>query len=527
MSDRPTRRGGLRACICTAAALALCAGAAPVGAALSPAPAPSAGAAPRGLIGPYFSAPFRVSKLRFAFGHGASWATTGQILSTQFDRAGLEQIYRANPDGSGQRCLTCRTVPGPNGLPQERPEGDWILFESYGQQPVHVGDPGLGGYGGDLYVMRPDGSHPYRLTTSSDPRDGAPYAQGRGVPYDNFHAYWSPDGRHVVWTHAEGYPLSRGGERWEMLLGDFRVRRGRPALVNVRVVGRPYGVYETQPWSPDGRGFLFCAAGGLRSPFQADAPGWGNMRLYYMRLYGQGASPARPRVTLIGDNEPVYEEQALITPDMRTVIMMSNRGDTVGSWHDLVAAAAQRTRFDAPDTGPTQTLQFLADFDGPDFHSDLYAVDVRTGAVRRLTDLHGVIPEFYWNHSQTRIVWGMGQVSTGVTYVGRFTGLTRAERRIPRTIPRALYGRPVDMARVGHQAQPVRDPGPTDNLSRAVHPPARPAAGFPHARQNSDTATIPSVTATYVSPWVEDLSRLGQEAGLTFTTDPLKRLGLG
>src|SRR6202035_4230200 len=84
-------------------------------------------AARRPVIGPYFAAPFKVTKLHNAFGHGASWATNGDVLSTQFDRAGILQIYRAKLNGNGQRCLTCRTVPGPNGLPQERPQGGWIL----------------------------------------------------------------------------------------------------------------------------------------------------------------------------------------------------------------------------------------------------------------------------------------------------------------------------------------------------------------------------------------------------------------
>jgi hypothetical protein len=251
------------------------------------------------------------------------------------------------------------------------------------------------------------------------------------------------------------------------------------------------------------------------------------MRLYYMRLYGRGASPAHPRVTLISDNAPLYEEQAVFTPDMKTVIMMSNRGDTVGSWYDLVAAASQRTGFDAPDTGSTQTLQFLADFDGPDFHADLYAVDVRTGAIRRLTQLHGVIPEFYWNRDYTRLIWGMGQISTGTTYAARFAGISAAERRAPEATPSWLYGAPVDMARVGSQAQPIRDPGPTDNRAIAVQPPKRPAKGFPHGTSNADTSTIPAVTASYVSPWLGDLKALGKQAGMTFTTDPLKRLGLG
>ncbi len=153
------------------------------------------------------------------------------------------------------------------------------------------------------------------------------------------------------------------------MLGNFTVRHGLPSLTDVRVVGPPYGSYETQPWSPDGKGFLFFASGGYRSPYQATPPGWGNARVYYMRLYGGGASPEHPMVTPIGDNTPFYEEQAVFTPDMKAVIMMSNRGATLDSWSDEVAAAAQRTAFDATDTGATQTLQFLADFEGADFSS--------------------------------------------------------------------------------------------------------------------------------------------------------------
>ena len=245
-------------------------------------------------VGPYFAAPFKVGRLGYAFGQAPSWTHDGKVFSTQLDSAGISQIYRARTDGSRQRCLTCKTIKGPNGLADARPQGGWILFESYGKQSVHVGGPGLGGYGGDLYVMGPDGSHPYRLTTNSDPNDGAPYTSATGVPYDNFHAYWSPNGRHVIWTHTEANPLAEGGQTWSIMLGDFDVKNGRPALENVRVVGKPYGAYETQPWSPDGKGFLFFASGGYKSPYQATPPGWGNARVYYMRLYGKGASPAHP-----------------------------------------------------------------------------------------------------------------------------------------------------------------------------------------------------------------------------------------
>jgi hypothetical protein len=479
----------------------------------------------RSVVGPYFSAPFEVSKLPHHFAQDPSWTRSGDVLSVELDAAGIPQIYRAWSDGSHQRCITCTTVAGPNGFPQERPQADWILFESFGQQPLHIGGPGLGGYGGDLYVMRSDGTHPYRLTTSSDPDEGAVYDAASGVPYDNFHAFWSPDGEHVVWTHTEAHPLSEGGQTWEILLGDFSQEHGVPSLRNVRVVGPPYGAYETQPWSPDGKGFLFCASGGLNSPYQATPPGWGNMRVYYMRVYGDGASPGDPRVTLIGDNAPLYQEQAILTPDMKTVIMMSNRSDTSGSWHGAVAAAAQRTGFDAPDTGSTQTLHFLADFDGPDFRSDLYAVDIETGAYRRLTQLDQVIPEFFWNHDFTKIIWGIG--TTGEAYVGSFTGIVAAQRKIPDRTPTALEGSPIDMSRVGSQAQPIRDPGPTDNTPRAVQPPTSPAPAFPHANKRSDKGGVANVTATYLPRWLDDLEALGEAAAATFTTDPAKRLAFG
>ena len=488
--------------------------------------APAAPASAAALVSPYFGAPFEVHKLRHAFAQAPSWTRDGKVLSGELDRAGVTQVYRANPDGSRQVCLTCGRVEGPSGFPQERPQGDWILFHSYGQQPVHTGAPGFGGYGGDLHVMRRDGSRPRRLTTTSDPDHGAPYTATSGVPYDNFHAFWSPDGRQVVWTHTEAHPLAAGGQTWQILLGDFVVRRGVPSLRQVRVVGKPYGVYETQPWAPDGSGFLFSAAGGSRSPYQASAPGWGHMQLYFLRLYGRGASPARPRVTQISDDTPAYNEQAIFTPDMRMVIMMSNRTAPQGSWYDLVVSAAMRTGFDAPDTGSTQTLQFLSDFVGADFHSDLYAVDIRTKAIRQLTDFpRGVVPEFFWNHDFTKLIWGLPTRGAGgppPAYVGRFQGLAARQRRVPRTIPApGLAGHPVDLARVGAQAQAVRDPGPTDDVSVPARRPRAPAAAFPHARRRVDRPTIPGVTGTYLRVWLRDLGRLSQQAGEAFVTPPL------
>src|SRR4029077_16889733 len=137
-----------------------------------------------------------------------------------------------------------------------------------------------------------------------------------------------------------------------ILVGDFVVVDGTPSLRNVRVVGKPYGAYETQPWAPDGSGFLFSAPAGYTSPFQKTPPGWGNMQVYYRRINGAGASIDEPRVVQLSDDMPAYEEQAVFTPDMKTVIMMSNRSHTTPpSWANLVVAAAQRTKYDPPSTG--------------------------------------------------------------------------------------------------------------------------------------------------------------------------------
>ena len=328
------------------------------------------------LIGPYFSARFEVTKLPYAFGQAASWTDDGGVLSAQNDTAGITQIYRARLDGSRQLCLTCTTVKGPNGLPQERPEGDWILFESFGQQPTHIGGPGLGGYGGDLYVMRPDGSHVYRLTTNSDPDHGAPVHAATGTPYDNFHAYWSPDGRHVDLDPHRGQPALQGGQTWEILLGDFTSGTACRRCRKVRVVGPPYGAYETQPWSPDGKGFLFFAAGGHRSPYQADPARLGQRaRLLHapVRNGRLTRAPARhpdrrQRAVLRGavdlhpghedgdhDDQPWRDAGLVVRPDRR-------RGP------------AHRIRRAATPVPPRRSSSWPTST-GRDFSSDLFAVD--------------------------------------------------------------------------------------------------------------------------------------------------------
>jgi WD40-like Beta Propeller Repeat len=478
----------------------------------------SSGAPALAATGPghYFLAPFEVHRSSYTFGQTPASTRGGGVLSNEPDSSGIEQVYVSRLNGSRLRCVTCGRLPGPNGFPEERPEGDWILFCSMGAQPEHYGAPCLGGYGTDLYVMRPNGTDITRLTRSSDPRDGVRYDRPGAVPYDNYHVYWSPDGRQIVWTRTEAYPLSQGGQRWEILLADFVApAHGRPHLAHVRVVGRAFGVYETQAWAPDGSGFLFTAFGPRQSPYQATPPGWMHLELYYMRLYGRGASPEHPRVTRLTDNDPAYEEQAVFTPDMRDVIVMSSRA-TPGTWYQTVITAALWTGFDAPDPGSAGAPMFVADFADPRFTADLWMVDLATGAVRQLTNFHRVIPEFEWNFGYTKLLWsGNARPDSHLTWVSSFAGVTAAQRRIPRTPAPGLFGEPLDMARVESATKPVRDlrtPG--------LLPPAQ--LGIPWVRLvGGDRQTLPPVAISYLTLLDQELHDLATLAAGRIEQPPL------
>jgi hypothetical protein len=506
----PYRRGAVRVGACAIALIVL---------------AVAAAGARAGAPGPYFAAPFSVHVNSHTFGQAPSWTRGGEVLSQELDRTGILQAWRSKLDGSARTCVTCGRTRGPNGFAAQRRQGDWILFCSYGDQPEHFGMPCLGGYGGDLYAIRSDGTDVTRLTARSDPNGGVVYSNTRGVPYDNYHPYFSPNGRHIVWTRQEAYPLSQGGARWQIMLADFVApRHGHPHLAHVRVVGPAFGIYETQQWAPDGSGFLFTAFGPRRSPFQSTPPGWMHQQLYFMRVYGRGASPAHPRVTQLSDDTPVYQEQAAFTPDMREVIFMSNRNSAAGSWYDEVIAAAQRTGFDAPDPGSTGTLQFLADFSDPHFRSDLFMVDVRTHDLRELTDVHNVVPEFNWSFDYTRLIWSgiVGLPNRNfVTRVAAFPAITTAERRTPTRIPApGLYGRPIDLARVTSPARARSDLlAPADPARSGAAAVARSAlAGRFVGTRGRDRQTIPAVVVSYYALWLGQLTQLGDRAGVDISS---------
>jgi Tol biopolymer transport system component len=311
----------------------------------------------------------------------------------------------ANFDGTAVHCLTCS---GPqsqnsnvNGVPAVRPQGDWILFHSWRGHYFTIGSPGYGGLGSDLWVMRPDGSHQTQITDVQPPSAGP----GNGDGYDDYHAYWSPDGKHLVYAHLNWNFVTGGGQgKWDVRVADFVDDASGPHLTNVRVVRPANGHwYETQWWAPDGSGFLYTETYGA-----AVIP-----QLFFCRLTATGC-----QVTRLSDSA-AWDEQALFTPDGKDVIFMSSR-DRPGVFNSWATVAQ--------DLGLTNDEDYLlilplfeAGFLQPvgQETTDLYDLHLATGSVRRLsTDGNDgwITPEFTWDPTGKFMMWTENRFRDGLQY---------------------------------------------------------------------------------------------------------------
>ena len=140
------------------------------------------------------------------------------------------QLYSLNLDGSDQTCLTC-SQPGNNDGARWRPfPADVILFVSTRDHPNAIGGDGAG-IGQELYAMRPDGSQATRLTFSD-------------LWATNYHANWSPDGRHIVWGRTEN-------RTWDVMVADFVEDFSGMRLVNQRRIVHDTTWWETHGFTPD------------------------------------------------------------------------------------------------------------------------------------------------------------------------------------------------------------------------------------------------------------------------------------
>ena len=355
----------------------------------------------------YSTAPFRVSTHPYAFGQAPVFMPDGKrvLFGKDFRQGQKNQVYIANFNGSNLECLTC-TGPGSstdnvNGVPAVRPQGDWVLFHSWRGHYMTIGSPGYGGMGSALWVMHPDGSDQTQLTDVF-PASATP---GAGEGIDDYHAYWSPDGKHLVWAHLNWNFITGGGQgKWDVRVADFVVKDGKPMLTNVRVVRPDNGHwYETQWWSPDGKGFLYTETYGSAV----------NPELFYCRLTAHGCEVTRLT------NNSAWDEQAIFTPDGKDVIFMSSRARPgfFNSWSELAQTAGLTTDEDYLLILPIFEAGFLQPI--AQESTDLYEIDLATSSVRRLTtdgDDGWITPEFTWDPTNRFLMWTENRVPDGLRY---------------------------------------------------------------------------------------------------------------
>jgi hypothetical protein len=348
---------------------------------------------------------FVVETNGYLIGQAPDWLDDDTVvwhdpLPRDEDGDNTHQIYRSTLDGADKVCLTCG-LEGPNQVPVVRPGGDWILFHSWAGKQVKIGGPGFGGIGSEIWVMRPDGSQRTNLTNDSE-------------LHDNFHAYWSPDGTHIVWTALNWNPADGGNGR-----SDVRVARfdpdgpDGPRLENEHVVRPGNGHwYETQWWAPDGSGFLYTETVDTAI----------NPELFFCRLPDADRGTCR-RTRLTFD--PAWDEQAIFTPDMQRIIFMSSRG--LPGAHNDWAHTAQLLDLPASYDYELILFVFSDSFLQPILEqaTDLYEMALdwnaartrfQAGRLRRLTrsGIDGwVIPEFAWDPRGERLLWSEARFNDG------------------------------------------------------------------------------------------------------------------
>ena len=248
---------------------------------------------------------FETEQNRYLLGQAPDWLDARRVVFhdpflRDDDADNQIHIHRSTLGGKRRVCLTCG-LEGPHQVPVVQSRGKWILFHSWNGHSIRLGGAGFGGIGSDVWVMTRDGKRRTNLTKSAELND-------------NFHAYWSPDGRHVVWTSLNWNAAEGGNGRSDVRVARFLPNApGGPRLAGEHVMRPGNGHwYETQWWAPDGSGFLYTETVGTAI----------NPELFFCRLPDPDHGRCRPsRLT----RNLAWDEQAVFAPGMRRVIFMSSR----------------------------------------------------------------------------------------------------------------------------------------------------------------------------------------------------------
>ena len=251
------------------------------------------------------------------YGKSLDWLTTNNlILSAKYGSDRYFDIFVMNPNGSGERCLTCDKLPKHNGNPAWYPSGEYIIFTAEKKEnPSNAKSkqfavPGTG-FNCDLWIMTSDGEKYYQLTNYPIKRPC------KAV----IHPQFSHDGKKLLWAERIKRGESFGGG-WAVKTADFIVDGRGPRIKNIKKYepGEWNCFYESHAFSKDDKKILFC--GNLKS---GQTPV--GMDIYEFNL----ETKQLIRLTTT-DND--WDEHAHYSPDGTKIAWMSSTGFDI-DWGDI------------------------------------------------------------------------------------------------------------------------------------------------------------------------------------------------
>jgi Tol biopolymer transport system component len=302
---------------------------------------------------------------------GLSFSPDGtQVVVVVQDSNAKSQVYLMSPNGTNQTCLTCGQGGNNDGVRWRRGANpDTLIFISDRDHPYATGNAG-GGFGQELYAMKPDGSQPTRLTTSD-------------AWATNYHVEWSPDGTQIIWGSTEAYT-------WDVMIASFVEDDTGMHLSQPQRLIHDTTWWETHGFTADNKYVITTNT----------AAGFQTTDLYAVEV----ATGIRTRLT----NNPAWDEHGHLSPDGREISWISGR------WHPASVLALNDGTispvYDFMWVIPGIFFEFLNAPAG--YSSELTLMDSDGNNIHQLTTENKVIADNQWSPDGTRIIFRESDPST-------------------------------------------------------------------------------------------------------------------